>query len=116
LTKRHGGASILVALHAWSDADSPEFLGIEWSGIKGAAQETLAERLAGWREHYRDVTVHRMVVFDHPAPHLVEESKSAQLVVVGSQGRGGFAGMLLGSVSTDVPHAARVPVIVACPH
>jgi len=103
----------LIALHTWSDADWRHFPGVEWSEIKAAAEETLAERLAGWRERYPDVTVRRTVVFDHPARHLLEQSKSAQLVVVGSHGRGGFGGALLGSVSTAVVHAAQVPVIVA---
>jgi len=86
------------------------------SRLRSAAEKTLAERLADLQERYPDVTVHRRVVFDHPARHLLDESESAQLVVVGSHGRDGFAGMLLGSVSTALVHAARVPVIVARQH
>jgi nucleotide-binding universal stress UspA family protein len=103
----------LVALHAWSDADWPEFPVMEASAIRATAEDVLAQRLAGWQERYPDVTVQRVVVFDHPARHLLGQSESAQLVVVGGHGRGGFAGMLLGSVSSAVAHAAHVPVLVA---
>jgi nucleotide-binding universal stress UspA family protein len=88
-------------------------LSMEWSAQQSIASKNLAERLAGWRERYPDVTVHPRVVRDNPATHLLDEANSAELLVVGSHGRGGFAGMLLGSVSTAVVHAARIPVIVA---
>jgi nucleotide-binding universal stress UspA family protein len=103
----------LLALHAWSDADMYDVPDVDSSGLRFAAEKTLAEGLAGFQERYPDVTVHRRVVFERPARHLLDESESAQLVVVGSHGRGGFAGMLLGSVSSAVVQGARMPVIVA---
>ncbi|CAN5851472.1 universal stress protein [soil metagenome] len=103
----------LIALHAWSDNDMSGFPGTDRSAVIGAARETLAERLAGWRDRYPDVAVRPRIVLDHPARYLLDEAQTAQLVVVGSHGRGGFAGMLLGSVSSAVLHAARIPVIVA---
>jgi nucleotide-binding universal stress UspA family protein len=107
----------LVALHAWSDVsvfDSvSDMHGARWPELKSIEDETLAERLAGWSERYPDVSVRRVVVRGEPAHQLVDQSESAQLVVIGSHGRGGFAGMLLGSVSAAVVLLARVPVIVA---
>jgi nucleotide-binding universal stress UspA family protein len=103
----------LIAVHAWSDAHVSDIPSIEWSAQQAVGEEALAERLAGWRERYPDVVVRRKIVLDAPARQLLEEAESAQLLVVGSHGRGGFSGMLLGSVSTAVAQAARVPVIVA---
>jgi nucleotide-binding universal stress UspA family protein len=103
----------LVAMHAWSDADVSEWPGIDRPAAESTAEEVLAERLAGWQERYPDVSVHRSVACDNPARQLAQRSQEAQLAVVGSHGRGGFAGMLVGSVSETVAQMARVPVIVA---
>jgi nucleotide-binding universal stress UspA family protein len=103
----------LIALHAWSDSRLVDFSGIDWPTMNSSEDEVLAERLAGWQERYPDVMVHRHIVCDRPARELIERSEAAQLVVVGSHGRGGFAGMLLGSVSSAVVQSARMPVIVA---
>ncbi len=105
----------LVALHAWSDAEVSDLPSLEWSTMQSAAEEVLAERMAGWQERYPDVRVDRLIVWERPARHLIEAADTAQLVVVGSHGRGGFAGLLLGSVGTAVVHGTRTPVIVARP-
>lgn len=104
----------LVAVHTYSDAVADAgFAYANWTMVVEQAEEALAERMAGWQERYPDVTVRRVVTRDWPANQLLEQSKDAQLLVVGSHGRGGFAGLLLGSVSSAVAHAARVPVIIA---
>lgn len=105
----------LIAIHAWSDAAIDEVFEIDWPTVEEEAQRSLAESLAGWRERYPDVTVHRFIARDRAARHLIDKSRSAQLVVVGSHGRGGLTRMLLGSVSNAVLHSVRVPVIVARP-
>lgn len=103
----------LVAVHAWSDSEIFELPGLDWSAVKDEEERILAEGLAGWQERYPDVTVHRLLVCDRPARALVDVSDSAQLVVLGSHGRGRFTGMLLGSVGNAVVQAVRMPVIVA---
>lgn len=108
----------LVALHAWSDVGVMALAGIGSDGIGSPAlrtieDEALAERLAGWSARYPDVPVRRAIVRNDPGPALVDQAQWAQLVVVGGHGIGGFAGMLLGSVSTAVVQCVQTPVIVA---
>jgi nucleotide-binding universal stress UspA family protein len=104
----------LIAVHAWLDR-SATVPGLYWEDFRVDAQETLAERLAGWSERYPDVAVERTAVESKPAEELIGLSETAQLVVVGSHGRGGFAGLLLGSVGSAVAHGARSAVIVVRP-
>ena len=102
----------LVAVHTWSDAGYA-LPGSGWNEIEPEEELLLAERLAGWRERYPEVAVRRSVHRDQPGRRLLEEAEQAQLLVVGSHGRGGFAGMLLGSVGSQVVQSVRIPVIVA---
>jgi len=59
--------------------------------------------------------VERVLVHDSPGRALLGVAKGADLLVVGSRGRGGFTGLLLGSVSQQVVHHADCPVVVIPP-
>jgi nucleotide-binding universal stress UspA family protein len=60
------------------------------------------------------VTVKASIGF--PAQTLIDASKDAELVVVGSRGAGGFATLLLGSVSNQVAHHAACPIVIVPAH
>jgi nucleotide-binding universal stress UspA family protein len=59
-----------------------------------------------------DVPIEQVVVEGKAAEILVDESKGASLLVVGSRGHGGFAGLLLGSVSQQCATHASCPVVI----
>ncbi|MEU4392130.1 universal stress protein [Kribbella sp. NPDC023855] len=73
------------------------------------------EAMDSQRALFPGIDLEAKVVHGHQAQALVDESEGAALVVVGSRGRGGFAGMLLGSVSQAVLHHAACPVAVVHP-
>jgi nucleotide-binding universal stress UspA family protein len=79
----------------------------------GEQQQLLARLLAPWQQKYPAVDVVPEVVPGHPGEVLANASERAALVVVGSRGRSAFAGMMLGSVSQEVLHRARCPVVIA---
>ncbi|MCE5289459.1 MAG: universal stress protein [Nocardiaceae bacterium] len=102
----------LVAVHAWSDVSESLTYSLDWSAAETAEYAALAESLAGWQEQFPDVPVRQAVVKDRPAHNLLELSADAQLIVVGSHGRGGFAGMVLGSTSQALLQSVACPIIV----
>ncbi|NUS73125.1 MAG: universal stress protein [Corynebacteriales bacterium] len=75
-------------------------------------ERVVGETVAGWSEKYPDVHVERVVVKRHVVRALLENSHDAQLLIVGARGEGGFAGLLLGSVSEALVRHAECPVIV----
>ena len=107
----------LVALHAWSPTAVDKALEpmMDWDAVADEEDAVLAERLSGWGQKYPQITVRRSVVRDGAARALVDASRGAQLVVVGSRGRGNAAGLLVGSVSHGVLHAAHCPVAIVRP-
>jgi nucleotide-binding universal stress UspA family protein len=70
------------------------------------------ELVAGWRQKYPELTISAEAVVDHPARALEIASHTAQLLVVGSRGRGSVRGMLLGSVSQHLLRHATCTVAV----
>jgi nucleotide-binding universal stress UspA family protein len=104
----------LVAVHTWSDALDDPYLApvIDWDAVASEEAQQLAERLAGWGEKYPDVLVERLVARGRAAHVLLDRSRGAQLVVVGSRGHGELAGLLLDSVSNALVHGAACPVAV----
>ncbi len=86
----------------WPQEFSPE------QNARAVLEETISEVLGAGP----GVAVEILVLEGHPAPVLVEQSRSAELLVVGSRGHGEFFGMLLGSVSEFLTAHAHCPVVV----
>jgi len=111
----------LTVVHAWwldhvDDAGASAIWTVDWQTFAEEEQALVAQTLGGWREKYPDVAVRRHSVRGLPVEALIRQSKNACLVVVGTRGRGGFGGLLLGSVSQGVMHRATCPVAIVHGH
>ena len=110
----------LHVVHVWSPPFNVGPLGAmaiptDTASSEEAARRLLDQRVDGviGRPDERPARIERILVADHStARMLVETAKGADLLVVGSRGRGGFAGLLLGSVSQQCVHHATCPVMV----
>jgi nucleotide-binding universal stress UspA family protein len=76
------------------------------------AEALVNDAVAKVRAGHPQLTVRTEVVEGHPAPVLIDASRTADLLVIGSRGHGEFAGMLLGSVSEHCVTNAHCPVVV----
>ncbi|MFI8089511.1 universal stress protein [Streptomyces sp. NPDC086080] len=110
----------LVALHAWTTWNAPlpapqdpsEPYANPAEALGQEEERLLSEALAGHQERHPDVTVEHKLVHGPTREALIEASRDARLMVAGARGRGGFAGLLLGSVSQALLHHAHCPVAV----
>jgi nucleotide-binding universal stress UspA family protein len=116
----------VTAVHAWEapffDAPGGKGGGVPRQVLQQAMpdvvsgeQDTLGKALVGYADKYPEVDLRQVVVHQRPAEALVAASVGAELLVVGSRGRGGIASLLLGSVSYRVLHQAHCPVAVVRP-
>jgi nucleotide-binding universal stress UspA family protein len=105
----------LRIVHAWTGVP-PMYAGyyplLDGAAVEKAARTLLddtVERILGCRA---DVDVEANLVYGHPASSLIEAADTAQLLVVGTRGHGGFAELLLGSTSHQCLTHANCPVAV----
>ncbi|MBZ8176701.1 universal stress protein [Corynebacterium poyangense] len=111
----------LVAVHTWMDMQVQASLaGLsaaqqQWEEVEQEQKELLESRIKPIREKYPDVSVKTVITRDRPVRALTEQAEGAQLLVVGSHGRGGFKGMLLGSTSRALLQSAPCPMTVVRP-
>lgn len=117
----------LRIIHAWTYAylgaatggygylagfESSSATGIESSELQREAEELVDHLIAEVAGDVNDVEVERQVTDGSAAAVLVGAASAGDLLVVGSRGHGGFAGLLLGSVSQQCVHHAPCPVVV----
>ncbi|CAB0619232.1 universal stress protein [Corynebacterium diphtheriae] len=112
----------LVAIHTWMDMQVQASLaGLaaaqqEWEIIEKEQTTLLKDRLQPLLERFTDVEVEMVITRDRPVRALEDCAHNAQLLVVGSHGRGGFRGMLLGSTSRALLQSAPCPMVVVRPN
>ncbi|MDH2426216.1 universal stress protein [Sphaerisporangium sp. TRM90804] len=105
----------LRAVHAWQlpvHAYAPGIAYYDMDEIRLAQHQVVTERLAALSAKYPDVAVTGEPVCAHPVDALTKASRKAELVVVGSHGRGRLGALLLGSVSRALLHHSFCPVAV----
>ena len=108
---RHGQVRLITAWHY-----PPVPSTVEDSGSNDsfhAAERVQADALETVAAEGLDIT--GQLVRDAPATALMDAAKDADLVIVRSRGHGGFAGLLLGSVSSQLAHHAPCPVLIVRP-
>ncbi|MGZ8715904.1 MAG: universal stress protein [Gaiellaceae bacterium] len=110
---RNAALRVVTAWHVAPMTYSGGFgVAVDPHDYEESAQAVGEEALAALREETVGVEVERLAKEGQAAQVLLEEARGADLLVVGSRGHGGFAGLLLGSVSQQVAHHASCPVVI----
>jgi nucleotide-binding universal stress UspA family protein len=107
----------VVAVHAWNSPLSSYENGqgellFDNEDVRKDSEILVAETLAGPRSDHPDIEVDVELIPGKPARAILSAAETAELIVVGSRGRGGFTGLLLGSTSQQILHHAHCPVAI----
>ncbi|MEV0181756.1 universal stress protein [Streptomyces sp. NPDC050625] len=110
----------LLAVHVWNTWNERAYEGpadplnmvVDIERLRAEEQHLLNETLSPWQSRYPQVAVERRMLRSRIRTALIDASHNAQLVVAGARGRGGFTGLLLGSVSQALLHHSHCPVAV----
>jgi nucleotide-binding universal stress UspA family protein len=107
------------AVHAWQVPAAaycgPGAIALDARSYESEAERVLDEIVDSTATAGLAEPIERIVACGSPARTLLDVAKGADLLVVGSRGRGGFAGLVLGSVSQQCVHHAPCPVVVVRP-
>ena len=102
----------VASIESWAYAEDTQAGTDQTHAVRDLAEDTLRRAEAHVRGAHPELTIETEVLYGEPGHVLGELAARAGLVAVGSRGRGGFAGLLLGSVSHTVIHEAHCPVMV----
>ncbi|MEU3273141.1 universal stress protein [Saccharomonospora sp. NPDC006951] len=104
----------LVLVHTWTHTppNPPDSASGEEKDVAARVKAELEADVALCERRFPGVRVEVVAERGKPVRALLARSETARLLVVGSRGRGGFAGMLLGSTSQSMVTHARCPVVV----
>jgi nucleotide-binding universal stress UspA family protein len=102
----------VASIESWAYAEDTQAGTDQTHAVRDLAEDTLRRAEAHVRGSRPELTIETEVLYGEPGHVLGELAARAGLVAVGSRGRGGFAGLLLGSVSHTVIHEAPCPVMV----
>jgi nucleotide-binding universal stress UspA family protein len=116
-----GLSAPVTVVRAWSIDTAPRPANWEFGYVSSYSDyaDAVTERLKGDAEAlvaaHPSLVVEYRVALGSPAKTLIDVARGSRMLVVGSRGRGGLAGMLLGSVSEQCVRHAECPVLVVPP-
>lgn len=107
-----------MAVNAWLDRAVASSLAgmnlsnLDWEQAKEEQRQVVQEELEKYDDDYESITPQIVIRRESPEMALAEVGKGTRMIVVGSHGRGGFTGMLLGSTSRALLRLSPVPLMV----